>query len=325
MSLLLIALIVRKVDWRQLRAVLEHLDPRWAAAASGLTFVLIGTLALRWRIFLQQQDFRFQFSTIFGLTWAGQFFNSVLPGSTGGDVIKIYQLCRRQPDRKAAAAASVFADRFSALIALAVLAGVALVIEPAPVRILQAQGLTWRAITALAGAGSLLAITTAWLGFRLIRSTKLFGRICRTLYAAKRALTLGADSVAAICLSFGLHLLNFFIVYLFARALGVSISYGQVLLIMPVVLFCMLVPVTINGHGVREVLLIGYFSVMGIGLAGPHAVGVQEIVVALSVVAVANDLLWSLPGGLWYFVAGRHKTHAAVPQVNDQGADTLSD
>src|SRR3712207_9577460 len=65
----------------------------------------------RWEIFLQQQKLALPFGTTLALTWAGQFFNSCLPGSTGGDLVKIFQLCRFWPQRKAAAASTVVADR----------------------------------------------------------------------------------------------------------------------------------------------------------------------------------------------------------------------
>ncbi|HEX8280303.1 MAG TPA: lysylphosphatidylglycerol synthase transmembrane domain-containing protein, partial [Chthoniobacterales bacterium] len=113
-SLALIVFIARKLNWAQLGSVLARIDWRWAAAGSILTGLLIGALAARWRIFLREQKIELTFGTVLSLTWAGQFFNSVLPGSTGGDVFKIYQLCRLAPDRKAAAAATVVVDRFSA-------------------------------------------------------------------------------------------------------------------------------------------------------------------------------------------------------------------
>ena len=60
-----------------------------------------------------------------------------------------------------------------------------------------------------------------------------------------------------------------------------------------------MMPVTVNGHGLREVLLIFYFTYFHIALTGYAEVGVKETVVALSVLLVANDLLWALPSGLW--------------------------
>ena len=101
-------------------------------------------------------------------------------------------------------------------------------------------------------------------------------------------------------LSFAIHITNFSIAYLFARALGISITYLQILLMMPVVLFLVLLPITINGHGLRELLLIGYFTQMGIALSGHPESGAREIAIALSLVLVTNDLLWSIPGGIWY-------------------------
>lgn len=108
--------------------------------------------------------------------------------------------------------------------------------------------------------------------------------------------------LGAVFLAFAIHLLNFLTIYLFARALHIPISYGQVLLMMPVVLFLVLLPVTINGHGLREVLLIGYFGYLGITAAGTSGAQVRETAVALSLLAVANDLFWSAPGGLIYLI-----------------------
>jgi hypothetical protein len=43
--------------------------------------------------------------------------------------------------------------------------------------------------------------------------------------------------------------------------------------------------------------------------------GVREIAIAFSLVMVANDLLWSLPGGVWYLM--RFK---ALSRVSEAGA-----
>jgi uncharacterized protein (TIRG00374 family) len=270
-------------------------------AGSILTSPLIAGLAARWQIFLRQQRLEFSLSTIFGLTWAGQFFNSLLPGSTGGDVVKIYQLCRMAPTRKPAVAATVVADRLAALVALLVLAGISFGIEPAPLRLLYRASVSLNVIIALCVFGFIGAVIL----WSLIRSAKWQARIARLLAACREALTLNRKLLAAVALAFAVHLLNFLIIYFFARSLHLTITYQQVLLIMPVVLFLVLLPVTINGHGLRELLLIAYFTFLGIRLRGGLSGGTQEIAVALSILIVANDLLWSLPGGIWYFVKFR--------------------
>jgi glycosyltransferase 2 family protein len=289
------------VDWATLGTALTRLHLGWALLGWALTSLLIVGLALRWQIFLRQQRITLPFITVLSLTWAGQFFNSVLPGSTGGDVVKIYQLCRFVPDRKAAAAATVFLDRLTALVALVVLAGIAMIIDPVPLHVLSMQSLSTRMLSWLFISLAMLALATGLL-FRAIRSTLWGGRLVRTLAAAKDNLSLNQRLLAAVLLAFAIHLTNFLIAYLFARALGISITYLQILIIVPVVLFFVMLPITINGHGLRELLLIGYFSQMGFTLTGHPETGVREIAIAFSLLLVANDLLWSIPGGIWYML-----------------------
>lgn len=307
----LVVFILRKVNWLGLVVVLDRLDWRWAILGWASTFILISSLAFRWRIFLRLQLIELPFRKLLGLTWTGQFFNSILPGSTGGDLVKIYQVCRLAPDRKAAAASTVLVDRLSALIALVVLAGSALAIDPRPLRLLAWPSISRQHVLLVTLALGTAGVTAGWIICRLLKKTRIFGHISRTLSAARVNLTLNANLVLATVLAFAIHFWNFFTLYLFARALHIPISYSQMLLIMPVVLFLVLIPITINGHGLRELLLIGCFRYLGIAVGGPSPVSVQDTAVALSLVAVANDLLWSLPGGLIYLLNFRTQRAAS--------------
>lgn len=304
----LIVYILRKVDWTTLGHVLTRVHGGWAMAGCALTSLMTIGLAVRWQIFLRAQAFELPFATVFFLTWAGQFFNSLLPGSTGGDVVKIYHLCRLAPNRKAAAASTVFVDRLTALIALLLLAGIAFAIDPAPLRILSLQfyatprALVW--ILTLLTIGVFLV----WLLFLVIRSTFWGGRLIRTLAAAKEKFSFDRRLLAAFLLALAMHVLYVVIAYLFAKALGISITYLQVLIIIPTIAFFVMLPVTINGHGLRELLLIGYFTQMRITLSDHYEGGVREIAIALSLLLVTNDLLWSIPGGICYLARFKSKS-----------------
>ncbi len=304
-SLGLIVFVASKVSWADLHAVLARLDLRWALAGWALSFFVIVGLTVRWRILLAQQNLRVPGRTIFALTWGGQFFNSILPGSTGGDVMKIYQLCRLAPERKAAAVATIFVDRSAALLALVTLALCGFILEPIPLKILFGDGPGWSASFVVSLVIGLVAAGGAvgWVALRLLRRSTWFGRWQRMVAATKTHFT--AALAPVFLLAVAVHFITFTVFYLFARSLEINITYQQVILMVPVVLFLILLPITINGHGLREVLLIGYFSHLGIGLNGASVGGVQEIAIALSLVLVSNDLLWSLPGGLWYFITFR--------------------
>jgi len=306
----LLVLVFRKLDWAALLQVLAVADKKWILAGSVLSPLLIIGMAIRWRIFLRTQGIQLPLSKLIGLTWAGQFFNSALPGSTGGDVVKIYQLCRLVPNRKAAATATVFVDRVIALSALLVLGIFAVALEPAPLLGLSrsftvGMPLQWVLLVAA------VAIIAGSLFFIRMRSTIWMGRVARTLAAARLNFAFNRSFLAGFGLALAMHLLTVLISYCFARALGLSVSYVEVLIIVPAVALLIMLPVSINGHGLREVLLIGYFTQLHVTSAGQSAIGVREIAVAFSLIQVANDLLWSLPGGLWYMM----RVKSAAPQV----------
>jgi glycosyltransferase 2 family protein len=295
---LLIGLIVRKIDWPRLAELLQATDLRLAALASLIILPLILLLALRWRRFLAQQAIHISYGRVFLLTWAGQFFNSVLPGSTGGDVFKIYQACRAAPDRKSAAATSVIVDRLVALLALVVLAFVGFCGGiPAELNELY----TWPAISPWWLLLLLLALALAgFLGWRLISKGRTREFLLHWLESMRVALRPNWVLAAGFGLAVVVHLLTFLSFFLFARALGIDISYAQVLMIVPLVMLLALLPVTINGHGLREVLLVLFFSKLHIVSAAAPGVSTIDTVVALSALLVSNDLLWSIAGGLAY-------------------------
>ncbi len=158
------------------------------------------------------------------------------------------------------------------------------------------------AVALVAGAGAL-----AWFTLRSGRPREVLRRLITPLRSAfSPNIYLPGGFALAVCV----HLLSFLSFYLFARSLGIGISFGQVLIMLPVVLLLVLIPITVNGHGLREWILVSYFSFLHLSVAGHPEAHVAETVVALSALLVANDLLWSLPGGLFYLAASRKQPTA---------------
>ncbi len=302
LSLGLLLWVTRKINWSDLGVVLGRIDWSWAALGFLLSGTLISGLALRWQIFLRQQQIVLPFGTVLSLTWAGQFFNSFLPGSTGGDLVKIYEVCRLHAGRGAAAVTSVIVDRLSALVILLAFASVAFFLEPAPLSELVSGRLSAVSLWWL-GVIFALAIVALWIVGRAFLSRPRLNKVKQTVGETVR--NLRPNTAVAVLLAFGIHSLNFLTLYFLAKSLGLTVSFGQILLIMPVVLLLLMLPITINGHGLREVLFIAYFTRLGVHLGQDRTIAYQEVAVALSLLMVANDLLWSLPGGLQYLVRFR--------------------
>ena len=100
-----------------------HLWLLLVAMAASLTGVLV--TALRWWMLLRIQRIRIPLWEAVRLTFLGQFYSLVVPGTVGGDVVKAYYVTKHT-DAKAGAILSVFIDRVLGLAALTLVAAVAL-------------------------------------------------------------------------------------------------------------------------------------------------------------------------------------------------------
>jgi uncharacterized membrane protein YbhN (UPF0104 family) len=96
----------RPTDWAALTL---------AAVLMSLTIVL---QLVRWYGLVRALDLPFTLRNAFRLGFVGVFFNTFFPGAVGGDLVKAYYIARRQPDRKAAAVATVIIDRALGLFGL---------------------------------------------------------------------------------------------------------------------------------------------------------------------------------------------------------------
>ncbi|EIQ00501.1 putative integral membrane protein [Opitutaceae bacterium TAV1] len=320
----LLGFLALKIEWRELGRLLLQADGWLLASVACLAPLTVLGLAWRLQYLLRKATgggLRLPFAATWRVTWGGQFFNSCLPGATGGDVYKIYELCRLFPQAGAAGAAAVVADRFFALLALVGLAGVSLAVVPLPWgRLLGGGGSGGGGLIVPAGivwgimVGSILLAAG---GVTAARSPECRTRIVRlltgTAQAVRQALRYfqgGSITWIGLGLAVVVHSFNFWLVFLLTRALGIGLAFFQVVALMPVLLLAVLLPVTINGHGLREVLMIGAFTWLQVGVGtgvGDSAIGPRECAVALSLIMVACDLVCALPGGVLFFLHRRNR------------------
>ena len=86
------------------------------AFAVGLSALIL--TFLRWYILVRAVDLPFRVADAIRLGFIGFFFNTLMPGSVGGDAIKAWFLAREQKSRQTTAVATVIMDRVIALWAL---------------------------------------------------------------------------------------------------------------------------------------------------------------------------------------------------------------
>jgi hypothetical protein len=255
-------------------------------------------LAARWRLLLGANGFEIPFGRAFRITWAGVFFNQVLPGTVGGDIAKGLMISRGEA-RKAALFGTVLLDRLVGLGTVIVIAGLATApvmgrpeLRPvvALITTLIAAGAAGAAIyfsPALRRAGWAQRLKNR-LPFR--KAVEEVDDVLKTMHHAPRVIVQGAGLSAAaqavsILATFGL-----------AWSMGIrDLSAGDFFLIQPVIFLVTAVPISIGGWGVEQ-----FISVYLYGMAGMA----PSEAVALSVLSKLATLAASLPGAL-LFAAGK--------------------
>ncbi len=292
-SLGLLGWLAGRVDWARLGG-LRGLDWSLAAPAVLLAGLAYPLQAWRWQVLLRTQDIVLPFRWVHGVFWIGQFYNSFLPGGVAGDAVRLAQLWQVAPARRAGAAASLLAERLLGLGALLALATLALGAQVAFAR----EDERLRSLLVASVTACALLTVAEW---SLVRprwwepvSTRVLGAK-RAAVLHDAAVALGARGLAltgAATLSVGVWLVDFLSLWLLAGAVGVNAGLLTVAVAAAAAYVAASLPVSIGGHGVREVSLVTVLGWLGHGGGGDG--GVALLALAFWALSVA----WCLVGGV---------------------------
>jgi len=308
LTLTLVALLLSRISPAAALELLGRARPAPLLAALALFALSVVLGAWQWGRFLGALGIRLAPRELTELYWVGLFFNNFMPGSVGGDLVKVLDLGRRARDPMAAAAATL-ADRLTGLSALAALAMLAAWgLWPDPSLRPLAQGIL------LGGALFLLLGALFYVDPLLRLLYRLGQRFGLWPPGGLRARAL--EQLRLLRDRRGL-LLRLFAVSLFVQALRVTVHYavGQALLgpgnpalpgyflVVPPLAFALTLPLTLGGFGLREGLALPLFAPLGVS---------GEAAVAIELVAYLLMLAVSLLGGL-LFLSRRRRGPAETP------------
>jgi len=273
----------------------------WFALAAA--FLLpFAVLALRWWILLRGHGFPVSYGRIFFVTYAGIFFNNLLPGGVGGDLTKAV-LATAGEDRKAAIVGTVLLDRLIGLAVLIFLGAACLtpfVGSFGDRRIVfLVYGLA--AAVVLAYLVYFNPLLRQVVGGRLpFRST--LGQLDGVFRSARERKGLMARTAALSVVSQSIAIL---IIWGLARALGLNQTpLWQFFVFEPVIFIVTALPISVGGWGVQEYVYVLLFAGFG-GMT-------REEAVALSILVKLSMLLVSVPGGV-LFALGAARPRGVSP------------
>lgn len=238
---------------------------------------------LRWCILLWAQGVKISFWRAYRLNWAGYFASNILPGTVGGDGFRMLAV-HPYTKSKTISIGSVALDRI-----INMAAWVCLI--PAPLMIfgncLWSPGAcSWVANGKPYRAQELLDSIILPLGLQ-----KLFEKYFPKIVSAFR---LWASKpwafIYAFLAAWPSNLLPIAATYLLARQLGMNVTYWQVIGVQTVTYFLTVLPISVNGYGLKEVAYTTLYTALGSTL---------EQASTLALVTRFLTVLITLPGAIW--------------------------
>jgi glycosyltransferase 2 family protein len=301
-SLILLVVLFWRIDVGRLWGLARQASITWLLVALGIYGVNVLAATWRWHLLLRAQHVQLKKRSLLGSFLVAAFFNNFLPSNIGGDVIRISDTAR-WTGSKTLATTVVLMDRMLGLMALVLVAAIgaslAGAVHPAAIPIWP----TWLwigffifaaasapAVFAPAGVSRLLQPLTVihpeWVGGRIEKLTDVLGRF-RDRPSALAGCFGGAMFVQATLVVF------YFAV---AYALHLNVPLFDLGVVVPISFVMQMLPVSVNGFGVREWTFTFYFTRI-------H----QPIEAALLVSLVAQVLImvFSLTGAAVYVGRGR--------------------
>ena len=304
----------RTINLRALSGLAVH----WPISLAALLLLLVDVVLLAWRLclLLSPRGFHLPLGLSFRLTLIGTFFSSCLPGSTGGDVIKIYYAMEGNQGRRTEVATLLLLDRAVGMFALLI---VPLVMIPAiPQSLVSAAAL--KALLLGASVIALAMLAAILLCFSLtVRDSQLLswafeklpgGRYAQAMFSTIHAYRHNLGTLAgALVLSLFTHLLTVAITLLAVWAIDPGTVAWQMCVLVPIGHLANSVPLTPGGLGVGEAAFAALFALAGLR-------GGAKALLAWRLLTGLVSLL-----GLTYYLQGRRRfVHIVeIPLTVDSG------
>jgi uncharacterized protein (TIRG00374 family) len=279
----------------------------WQTARTASVPYLLGALLLylmmmfvaswRWWLLSRVQHVAMAFRALMASYLVATFFNNFLPSNIGGDVIRIRDTARAAGS-KTLATTIVLVDRAIGLLGLVFVAALGATVAArmsdtiGPI----GPGILWAvlagsiavgapAVMMPSGVASLLRplrrLHQEWVEERITRLTTALARF-REAPRALGACFGGAIAVQGILVLFYAAI---------ATALHLQISMAHLAIVVPVSFIVQMLPLSVNGFGVREATFGFYFSRLGLPLEGA---------LALSFTGAVLMMIFSLSGAVTY-------------------------
>lgn len=298
-TMVIFGYIIYKFSFGQILSNMWHAD-RVLLAGAILVFMASGVMgAYQWKTILRFHGIALGLAGTVSRYFMGLFFNFILPGFIGGDAVRIYKTATVS-GKTTQAFSSTLADRVLGLLVLVLFSIGAFFMLP--------KGPADDALPAAVIMFGVLAAFIMLFAFRRLGAIigTIFGRFLpewlgekiSAVYDELHLLTRSPGTLTKVfVLSCLIQLTRIGVHYLCAHAVGMDIAFAYFALFVPVMEIAASLPVSFGGVGVRDMMGVTLFSLMGIG---------RETIVSYTILSYAAGFAGSLPGAAAFALGMRH-------------------
>ena len=297
-----------ELDWQPgMLRVFREIEPRGLFYALGLIFAGIFICATRWWLLLGAASVSARWIDAVRLTSLGIFFNIVVPGLTGGDLIKAVLVAKENPGRRTAAVVSVFVDRALGLFTLLAMGALVLLFGN---KFTEVRG----TVLACVVGGALCAIvyTNASLR-RLVRFDALLAKLPMSgaIRQLDEAVLIYSRHKVVVLLSFLISICNHLLVILAILSLGKAfgdtvLEFADYVIVVSVGNTVSALPIAPGGWGVGEAIYAYLYTHLG---------AAATLGVATSVGYRVCNIAIGLLCGLCLFLPGARAERAKIEEL----------
>lgn len=246
-------------DRSQAQEVVERLatiSVFWMIGAFLVKGTGMGATVWRWKVLLEAQDLKVPVKHLIGTFLIGRFVGSFLPSTIGLDGYRMYDIARHSGQT----ARSVSVIVVEKVIGFFVLSTLVMATIPWGIRFIPATALV---------ATAVVFLVPVTLSFVLLLNPRLIRRIFTKLlppdtaigakvFKAVKAVTTYERHrralIKAVGIGFIVHLGTIMMYFFTAHAIGVNVGIGEVMYVGPLMVFATVVPISVAGIGVRELV-----------------------------------------------------------------------
>lgn len=223
------------------------------------------------------------------LYYISVFFSSCLPGTVGGDVVRVW-LAKSDKVPLSLSVNSIILDRLIALAALVVVVAAMLPM------LAELMGFNFWLVYLVAVAGFVL---TVWLlrgverFFEPYKHIKIIHFGLYFIGCLRQMVRSSGMGFNALVFAIIAHIFSCASTYVIAQGIGVNLSFVHAMMFVPLTMLATTLPISIGGWGVREATMVWLLGFAGIAGGDAVAISLQTGLVSM-IMSLPGSLLWLL-------------------------------